>query len=140
MFLQASISEEQDDFQQLILGVLQKVFIPEFKVLQDIDKAAGINFQVVLQEVLNTLCKDLSWTRVLTMKQKFCWRLVAACCSEVNISPEDLNWVHSYGKLLQLVGRIFNVYCNERKLIGIIIEQLPHEIETSPSEDVKRYT
>lgn len=139
MFLQASISEEQDDFQQLILGVLQKEFIPESKVLHNIDKAAGTNFQVVLQGAVNTLCKDLTWTRSLTMKQKFCWGLVAACCSKIKISREDLDWVHSYGKLLQLVGYVFNVYCSGRKLMGIIIEQLPQEIETSLSEDIQWY-
>ena len=140
MYMQASISEEHDDFQQLILGVLQKEVIPELKGI-DTARAAGSNFQVVLQAAVNTLCKNLTWIKDLTTKQKFCWGLVAACCSKINIAQENLDWVHNYDKLLQQVGYVFYVYCSGRKLTEsqcILIEQLPEEIAANPSEDIRR--
>lgn len=141
MCLQASISEEEDSFQQLVLGVLQKEVIPEFKVLQGLDTAIGADFQAVLQTAVNTLCKNLSWARSLSTKQKFCWGLVASCCSKINIGKDSLDWVHSYDKVLRQVGYIFNVYCTGRKLTeskSIIIEHFPEEIATHSSEEIRR--
>ena len=122
--------------------MLQKEVIPEFKVLQGIDTATGYNFQMVLQGAVNTLCKDLSWLKELTTKQKFCWGLVAACCSKINISRENLDWVHSYDKVLKQVGFIYTIYCSGRRLPEnqcIIIEQLPEEVVKNPNEDIRRY-
>ena len=116
--------------------------MPEFKVLQSIDTATDSAFKIVLQEAVNTLCKDLSWLKELTTKQKFCWGLVAVCCSKINISRENLDWVHSYDKVLKQVGYIYTVYCNGRRLTEsqcIIIEQLPEEVEKNPSENFQRY-
>ena len=141
-FLQKSFSEEGNDFHQIILRVLNKEVIPEFKVLQDLEAApAGSNFSKILQEAVNTLCKNLSWTRSLTTKQKFCWGLVSSCCSRLNISRDSLDWVHSYDKVLKQVGYIFNVYCNGRKLTEsrcVMIEKLPDEIANHQVEEIKR--
>lgn len=123
--------------------MLQKEVIPEFKILQDINSATGSIFLVILQEAVNTLCKNLSWMKELTTKQRFCWGLVASCCSKINISHENLDWVHSYDKVLKTVGYIYNVYCSGRRLAEnqcIIIEQLPKEVAKHPNEDVIRYT
>ena len=78
----------------------------------------------------------------LTTKQKFCWGLVAACCSKINIGRENLDWVHSYDKVLKTVGYIYTVYCIGRKLAENqcnIIEQLPEEVAKHPNEDIKKY-
>ena len=124
------------------MSVLNKEVIPEFKLLQDLESApAGSNFFKILQEAVNTLCRELSWTKSLTTKQKFCWGLVASCCSRLNISRDSLDWVHSYDKVLRQVGYIFNVYCNGRKFTEsqcIIMEKLPDEIANHPSEEIRR--
>ena len=121
--------------------MLQQEVIPEFKVLQGIDTPAGASFQAVLQGAVNTLIKDLSWAKSLSTKQKFCWGLVVACCSKINISRDTLDWVHSYSKVLRRVGYVFSVYCSGRKLTEnkcVIIENFPEEIATHPSEDIRR--
>jgi hypothetical protein len=124
--------------------VLQREVIPEFKVLQAVGTGTGVgsNFQSVLDGAVNTLVKDLSWLKELTTKQKFCWGLVAACCSKINIGRDNLDWVHSYDKVLKKVGHIYTVYCSGRRLTEnqcIIIEQLPEEVEKHPVEDIKKY-
>ena len=111
-------------------------------MLQGVETAMYENFQLVLMEAVNTLCKELSWVTAPTMKQEFCWGLVASCCSKINISQDNLDWVHSYDKVLKQVGYVYNVYCSGRRLTGnqcIIIEQLPEEIAAHASEDVRRY-
>ena len=123
--------------------MLHKEVIPEFEVLQAVstDGEEGSNFQL-LEEAVYTLVKDLTWLKELTTKQKFCWSLVAACCSKINIGRENLDWVHSYDKVLKKVGYIYTVYCNGRKLTEsqcVIIEQLPEEIAKHPNKDIKRY-
>jgi hypothetical protein len=129
--------------------VLQKEVIPEFKVLQAVGTATGAgdggmgsSFQSVLEGAVTTLVKDLSWLKELTTKQKFCWGLVAACCSKINIGRDNLDWVHSYDKVLKKVVNIYTVYCNGRRLTEsqcIIIEQLPEEVAKHPVEDIKKY-
>ena len=106
--------------------------------------AGGVqsSFQSVLEGAVTTLVRDLTWLKELTTKQKFCWGLVAACCSKINIGHENLDWVHSYDKVLRKVGHIFTVYCSGRRLTEgqcIIIEQLPEEIAKHPVEDIKKY-
>ena len=123
--------------------MLQKEVIPEFKILQAVSTGTGVgsNFQSVLEGAINTIIKDLTWLMELTTKQRFCWSLVTACCWKMNIGRENLDWVHSYDKVLKKVGYIYTVYCNERKLTEsqcIIIEQLPEEIANHPNEDIKK--
>ena len=129
---QSCIDEDHNNFQRLILGVLQKEVIPEIQVpISSLDGP------------VNTLSKDLSWLKELTTKQKFCWGLVAACCSKINIRRENLDWVHSYDiEVLKKVGYIYMVYCSGRKLTEsqcVIIEQLPEEVAKHPNEDIRRY-
>ena len=138
---QTSISEQRDEFQQLILNVLQREVIPEFKVLKDIDSDAAENFRFVLQEAVGHLCKDLDWLQALTTKQKFCWGIVAACCSKIFVSIENFEWVHSYDKVMVKLGRIYFTYCNGKKLADekkIITAGLPSDIQHNPSPDVKK--
>ena len=125
--------------------MLLEEVIPEFKILQAVSTGAGkvSTFHLVLEEAINTLVKDLTWPKELTTKQKFCWGLVAACCSKINVRRENLNWVYSYNiEVLKKVGYIYTVYCNERQLTEnqcIIIEQLPEEVAEHPNEDIKMY-
>ena len=123
--------------------MLPKEVIPELNVLQGIDTAASTNFQNILLRTVDILCEDLSWVGAPTMKQKFHWGLVSACCSKINISHKDWDWVYNYGKVLMPICEVFNFYCKGKELTEdniIIIEQLPPEIETSSSEDILRYT
>ena len=98
---------------------------------------------IALQGAVNTLSKNLSWLKELTTKQRFCWGLVSSCCSKINISRENLDWVHKNNKVLKQVGYVYNVYCSGRQLTEnqcIIIEQLPEEVTKHPNEDIRRYT
>ena len=131
--MQACVSEEYDYFQQLILNEIQKQ-ISELIAIQGGDDS---DFQVVLQD---NLCKNLSWTETLSMKQKFCWGLVADCCSKIHIQQDSLEWM-GHNRTVAHIGSMYHAYCSSRKLTdnqSIIIDQLPLEIQECPSQDAKR--
>ena len=127
--IQESVPKEVNEFQQLILDVLQQVFL----TARD-DR--------ILQRAVDTICKDLSWISALTTKQNFCWGLVAACCSKIKIGQESLNWVDTYYKVLNLVGCIFLNYCNKQGLkesSACLMDWLSNENITPHSEHIQRY-
>ncbi len=76
----------------------------------------------------------------LTMKQKFCWCLVASCCSCVCATTENLDtWLHNdfIGHLVQ----VFGAYCKENIMSPdecIIIEGIPIEVSSQSSQDIIR--
>ena len=136
------MSEEHDDFQQLIVSMLQKEIIPEFQAVRT-GAVVGFKFQSVLEGAVKTLVRGLSLQQELTTKHKLCWSLVAACCSKVNIARENLDWLCNHGSVLEMGGHIYTVYCSIRMLTEDqcnIIEQLPEEVAYHPNEDIKRYT
>jgi len=138
---QVAISDRHDEFQQLVLEVLQKEVVPEIKNLEG-DKTIS-SIYGVLDVTVTTLCRDLSWLQILTMKQQFCWGIIASCCETIPVAKEQLQWIHSYEFLITTLGNIYNSYCAGKKLPAdkclVLLEGFPDEIAYSPSEDIRKY-
>eukprot|EP00731_Ephydatia_muelleri_P026808 Em0018g908a len=135
-----SISEQLDDFQQLILTVLQKEVIPEVRVLQSGEHSA----QEVLSTASTKLQKDLSWIQALNPQQTFCWGIVAACCQKTStsITTDSFDWVHSCDYIVSQLGQIYVFYCNGKKLPEserILSDPLPQDIVSLHSDDVCKF-
>ncbi len=146
MFVQNAISDERDEFQQLILRVLYQEVIPEFKVLQDLDSNTGTTsrmFKAIIKYSIDYLCKSLSWVQGrLKAKQTFCWGLIASSSSRVHVTAENFDWLHSYSYVISELGKLFNTYCTGKKLSenqSVIINSLPDDVGLSRCDDVKRY-
>lgn len=117
--------------------------MPEFKTLQKGDSPANQSLQKVLHLTVDTLALkgDLSWLQDLNTKQRFCWGIVATCCSKVPISIKDFEWIHTYSHLTSKLGLIYRAYCEGKQLpmeARLLSDQLPLDIERSPSEDIRR--
>ena len=138
---QDAISEDKDEFQELILEVLHHELIPEFRTLQTLETGTRVNiknFKAVLLHSVNILLKNLF---SLSSKQAFCWGIVASCCSRIHTSSENLEWFRNYSYVISVLGKIFNAYCTERKRTDcqcVIIESLPPDICAHPSDLAKR--
>ena len=166
-FLQKAISEQRDEFQQLLLSVLQKVglwqsaavtrwvgiavrtvsflplqeVVPEIKALQGSKAVVDNNLLVVLNIVVDTLCQDLSWLQALTTRQRFCWGIVACCCSKIPISSDHFEWTHTFSYIISQLGHIFHAYCSSKDLPEderVLSSKPLQDILHSPSEDIKR--
>ena len=139
---QAAISDRRDEFQQLVLGVVQREVVPEIKALQG-EKTISSPMYGVLHVTVTTLCKDLSWLQALTTKQRFCWGIIASCCGKIPVAKEQFDWIHSYKFLITHLGYIYTSYCAGKKLPEqkclLSAESFPQEIAHSPSEDIKKY-
>lgn len=139
---QSVISEDRDEFQQLVLAVVQKEVIPELKDLQGAESVSNATLHSVLREMVSTLWKDLSWLQALTTKQQFYWGIVASCCGKIPITAKQLDWVHTYGFFIKQLGYMYTAYCREKKLTPkqcfLSADALPQEIVDSPSEDIRK--
>lgn len=137
---QDSISDGRDEFQQLVLDVLHRTVVPELRAERKMDD----NFRRLLTETVRQLRGDLSWLTSLSAKQRFCWGILSTCCSKLALSADNFDWVHHYSGIIKdlQLGLVFSTYCNAKKLSSdqcSSISQLPHEIQTHPSEDLRRY-
>lgn len=139
---QGAISDRRDEFQQLVLAVVQREVVPEIKALQG-EKTISSPMYSVLHVTVTTLCKDLSWLQALTTKQRFCWGIIASCCGKIPVAKEQFDWVHQYKFLITHLGYIYNSYCAGKKLPEekclLSTESFPQEIAHSPSEDIRKY-
>ena len=116
--------------------------VPELKTVQG--KELDENFKTLLKESVRLLRKDLSWLTSLSVKQRFCWGIIATCCSKMTISTDNFDWTHNYSIIIRDLGlcHIFLAYCNGKKLAGdkrIVSSKLPDNIRCHPSEDLRRY-
>ena len=139
--MQSSISEKRDDFQQLVLDVLQRAVVPELRAVSG--GKMDSNFKQLITETVRFLRGNLSWLTSLSAKQRFCWGILSTCCSKIAIANDHFEWVHHYSTIfvdLQL-GLVYTTYCTGKKLSNedrIITSQLPKDIQTNPSEDMHR--
>ena len=138
---QAAISDQRDEFQQLVLEVVLREVVPEVKDLQR--DTISSPFYGVLHVTVTTLCKDLSWLKALTPKQRFCWGIIASCCGKIPVTKEQFDWVQSYRFVITHLGYIYNSYCAGKKLPEekrlLLAEGFSNEITYIPSEDIRRY-
>ena len=139
---QAAISDQRDEFQQLVLEVVRREVVPEIKDLQG-EKTIPSPLYGVLHVTVTTLCRDLSWLQTLTTEQQFCWGIIASCCEKIPVAKEQFAWVHLYKYLITHLGYIYNSYCAGKKLPEekclLSAECFPNEIAYSPSADIRRY-
>ena len=139
---QAAISDRRDEFQQLVLEVVQREVVPEVKDLQG-QTTIPSPLYGVLHVAVTTLCRDLSWLQALTTKQRFCWDFIASCCKKIPVAKEQFDWVRSYKYLITHLGYIYDSYRAGKKLPEekclLSAEGFPNEIACSPSEDIRRY-
>ena len=140
---QCAISDQRDEFQQLVLAVVQREVVPEFKALQGQKSMSSGPLDSVLHETITALCSDLTWMQALTTKQQLRWGIVASCCGKILITKEHLDWVHLYEFAIECLGSIYNSYCKRKKLQEdrclLSADGLPKEIAHSPSESIKKY-
>ena len=136
---QAAISNQRDEFQQLVLGVVQREVVPEIKE----DQFKNGPLCSVLREVVTTLSDDLSWLQATTIKQNFYWGIVASCCEKIPITTKNFEWFHLYESVITCLGSIYNSYCTEKNLPEykclLSAKEFPQEVAHSPSEDIKKY-
>ena len=119
---------------------LQEV-VPEIKALQGSKAVADNNLHPVLHFAVNTLRKDLTWLQALTTRQRFCWGIVANCCSKIPISSDQFDWADSYSYVISQLGQIFYSYCSSKQLPEderVLSNKPPEDVHLSPGEDIKR--
>ena len=100
--------------------------------------------QHVLTIASTRLQKDISWIQAPNPQQKFCWGIVATCCSKIssNIVTDNFDWIHSYDNIISQLGQIYASYCNGKKLPEserVLADTLPQDIARLPSDDVHKY-
>ena len=108
---QDAISDQRDEFQQLVLIVVQREVIPDFKALQVQKFVSSSSLCSALWEVVNTLCKDLTCFQASTSKQNFCWGIITSCCEKIPICNEHFEWVYLYKSVITCLGKIYISYC-----------------------------
>lgn len=125
----------------LVLDVLRREVVPELRTLQG--REMDVNFKNLLQEIVRFLKGDLSWLTSLSTKQRFCWGILATCCSKMAVNKESLEWVHLYGSFITSLelGLVYRSYCTFKKLSSeerVIVADLPQDVQTHKSEDLQR--
>lgn len=140
---QDSISDERDEFQLLVLDVLCCEVVPELKTTHH--EGVDNNFRTLLNKSVHLLKYNLNWLTTLSAKQRFCWGILATCCSKISISTQNFNWVHLYTSIFSndmKLGVVFCTYCTGKSLptdqCNMAI-QLPDDIRRHPLEDLCRY-
>ena len=140
-FSKDAISDQHDEFQQLVLAVVQREVVPEREVLQK-EKLTASPLCNVLHEIVITLYKDLSWLQSLTTKQNFYWGIIASCCEKIPIAKQQFEWVQLYEYVISCVGMIYNMYCKCEQLEEgkclLSADGFPQEITLLPS-DIRKY-
>ena len=138
--MQGAISNQRDEFQQLVLEVVEKEVIPDFRALQE-KSVSYCPMYSVLQLIVTTLCKDLSWLQTLSLKQQFCWDIVTSCCGKIPITKEHFMWAYLYNSAITCLAGIYNSYCkwNGKTKHLLSTEGYSQDIARSPSDNVRRY-
>ena len=124
-----------------MLDVLRREVVPELRTNQN--RELDANFRTLLEECLRHLRSNLGWLTSFSTKQRFCWGILATCCTKMTISVEHFDWAHNYSAIIQdlKLGMVFLTYCTGKKLgrdQRIIADKLPEEILAHPSEDLHR--
>ena len=137
------MSDQWDEFQQLVLAVIQREVIPDVKALQREKFIPSSPLYGLFQEMVNTLSQDFSWLLSLTVKQSFYWGIIASCCEKIPVTEKNFEWVHLYELVIKWLGNIYNSYCEWKKLQEdkclLSEDGFPQEITLGPSENIKKY-
>ena len=136
---QAAISDQEDDFQLMVLAVVQRAVVQREVISGFKDVFSPLHS--VLDLTVTPLCKDLSWLQSPTKKQSFCWGIVASFCQSFPIAKKRFEWVHSYAPVITCLGSIYMSYCMWKKLPEdkclLSADEYPQEIVHS--EHIKKY-
>ena len=129
---QDSIAVERDEFQGLVLDVLKKEIVPEFKVLQGEESLSNAAITNIIKKSVTELCRNLEWLTTVSPKQGFCWGIVASCCCKVPVRKDSLEWVQDYDYLINQLCHIYKVYCTGQGMRAEedrrLKEELPKEL------------
>ena len=132
---QNAISGQRDEFQQLVLMVVEKV-ISDLPTPQEGSVSSSPMYSV-LELTVTTLCKDPSWLQSLSMKQQFCWGIVTSCCGKIPITKEHFMWAYLYNSAITCLAGIYNSCC-EQKGKTVSAEGYSQDIAHS-SSDIRKY-
>ena len=136
---QDSITAERDEFQGLVLDVLKKEVIPEFKVLRGEESLSNATIANIIKKSVTELVRNLDWLTGVSPKQSFCWGIVASCCCKVPVGRESLEWVQDYDYFINQLCHIYNAYCTGQGMRGEedrrFKEELPKEVQHD--DDIK---
>ena len=136
---QDSITAERDEFQGLVLDVLKKEVIPEFKVLRGEESLSNATIANIIKKSVTELVRNLDWLTGVSPKQSFCWGIVASCCCKVPVRRESLEWVQDYDYLINQLCHIYKAYCTGQGMRGEenrrLKEELPKEVQHD--DDIK---
>ena len=117
-----------NNFQLLVLDVLQDDVVPELKIT---------DAKIVLQESIPFLQATFPNQTSLSTKQRFSFAILSACCSKIIISTKKFRWAQHYGELQ--LGQVFETYCKWKQLPEVecvMATKLHEEVQTYSSEDV----
>ena len=132
---------KQNEFQRLILDVLRCEVVPDLHILQG--KGQKNNFKNLMKEIVSVLKNDLTWLSSLSTKQHFCWGILGTCVSKIAVNKYSFDWVHNYSDFIFgfELGVVYICFCTDKKLSmeeRVIIEGLPADVITHPSDDLRR--
>lgn len=138
--MQDSITAERDEFQGLVLDVLKKEVVPEFKVLQGEESLSNAAITSIIKKSVTDLCRNLEWLTAVSPKQSFCWGIVASCCSKVPVRKENLEWVQDYDYLINHLCHVYKAFCTGQEMRAEEdrrLKELPKKV--LHNEDIKTY-
>ena len=135
MFIQESISEERDEFQGLVLAVLQKEVVPDFRILRGELSFSDPTVECVVTNSVTELCRDPIRVTCLSPKQTFYWGIVATFSSKIPVTVESFSWIQDYNYLINQLCHIYKFYCNEQGIPEQKEKQFPPFI--TDSNDIK---
>lgn len=140
LLIQSSISNQNDEFQCLVVDVLHREIVPDIVNISRGNKS----FKKLLSKSIKFL-KSLKWVTVTTVsnRQKFCWGILATCCSKINVSTENADWANHFCSVFTdlNLGTIFSAYCKEKNLVNgqcIITANIPADIQYHSLEDIHK--
>ena len=133
------MTPERDEFQGLVLDVLKKEVVPEFKLLQGEATLRDPTVMAIISKSVTELFGNLSWLSDPTPKQRFCWGIVATCCSKVPVRRETLIWIQDYDYLINQLCHIYKAYCTGQGLKGEENKRLGQELPPgiSHNDDIR---
>ena len=137
---QGAISDQQDEFQQLVLSVIQREVIPGVKALQE-NFIFSCPLYSVIRVIVTTLSQDHSWLQSLSLKQEFHWGIIASCCEKIPITGKHFEWVHLFKSVVMRLCHVYSSYCHGKGLPEdkclLSAKNFPQEI--THSEHIKKY-
>ena len=104
---QDAISDQQDEFQLLVLMVVEKEVVPDFQILQE-KSIYSSSMHSALHLIVTTLCMDFTWLQPPSIKQQFCWGIVTSCCGKIPITKGHFMWAYLYNSAITCLAGIYN--------------------------------